>query len=372
MRTLCPKRLAFVGLLLVGAFAGACRPAPVPQTAFPTPPAARFFDSPVRIGRETAPDLREIATVEGATGYGPVLALGVTPDTGDILVVTRGDGTLRRYDAATGSLVSAFPLGIAAAGPGAFDRAGEAMIAARVREETAAEAPSATRIGDIAVWNTTTGGLVQCVDLRCYEGDTYPADDLGAALSSDGSHWLVFREGSYSVRTPDSSVAVILNSPESDINTWTRVGQAAIDSNGDRVAVAAVNGEVQIRGGRPYLGLELPHRGQGNVSALSFSPDGAFLARIWDGELAVWQMGFLRGSLVLDADAALGTYLSWSGDGSLLYVAGGDQISVWAAEDWRKVATLEAPSVEVVAPSPDDALLLWGDSQGVVHILAAR
>ena len=355
-------------LLLIAASPGACRPAPV-APPFRTSQVESTFPSPPRIARETAGQLTQVATIEDGAGYGPVLALAVTPGTGDVLVVTRGDGTLRRYDGATWTLVSAFPLGIAEAGPAAFDKAGDALIAARVIEENLALESWQARIGDIAIWNATTGDLVHCVDTRCHRGDAYPAGDLGAALDSDGSHWLVFGEGSYSVGTPNSSVAVILNSPESDINTWTRLGQAAIDSEGHRVAAASVDGEVQIRGGPPYLGVELPHRGQGNVSALSFSPDGAFLARIWNGELAVWRMGLLRGRLVLDADAAMANSLSWSSDGRLLYVAGGNEIAVWDTGNWSEVTTVAAPSLEVVAPSPDDTLLLWGDSEGIVHIL---
>jgi len=364
------KHLAFLGLLLTAALSGACRPALVTQPPPLTPSAGRFFASAVRIGRDTAAHLTEVAAVEDSAGQGSVLALVVTPDTGDMLVVTHGDGTLRRYDGATGILTSVFPLGIAAAGSGAFDRDGDTVIAARVLEDIPGRELSLTRVGDIAIWNTMTGNLVQCVDMRCYRGDAYPPADLGAALSSDGSHWLVFGEGSYSVRTPNSSVAVILNAPESEFKT--RLGQAAIDSEGRRVAAASVDGRVQIRGGPPYLGLQLSQGPEGEVSALSFSPDGAFLARIWNGELAVWQIGFLRGRLVLNAEAALAASLSWSSDSDLLFVAGGNEIAVWDTANWSKVTTLAAPSVEVLAQSPDDTLLLWGDTEGVVHVLAVR
>jgi WD40 repeat protein len=150
------------------------------------------------------------------------------------------------------------------------------------------------------------------------------------------------------------------------------IARIAFDADGDRIAIAYSDGRIEIKGGFPILGLHGDDSGENlPTSALMFSPNGRYLARIQGPDVSLWRLGFLCGRLRLVEDAGGGHLLAFTGQTGLLLVGGADQVRVWSAETGALVGRIETQGITSLTVSTDDRLIVWGDTEGGIHVLAA-
>lgn len=312
----------------------------------------------------------ELAKLESGEQRGLVAALYLVPGTTRLLFVTTGDGYLRSFDIKTTQELFKHDLGIVTESGVGFDRDGHIVIGARQKEVRNDGFGLTEYIGDIGIWDTNTGALLECVDLICFEGERWAPLSLSAMLDPRGTRVLDHTHLSYSMSDilggNVSSISMVNNR---DWANQRAIGQMVFDATGERIAIAYQEGGIEIEGGLPILPLGQNKWGdRKTVTALEFSPDGRHLARIRDEELSVWDLGVLKGEVSFSGHVPGGQLLAFTNHTGLLFVGNIDEILIWDIEEGELVLKLPTPGITAVTISSDDRLLIWGDHEGAIHI----
>ncbi|TDC78970.1 hypothetical protein [Streptomyces hainanensis] len=286
-------------------------------------------------------------------GHGePVHDLAFSRD-GGTLVTTGEDGTLRRWDTATGE-----PLGTAR-----VRAQGEAPYSVLSPDGVtfAATGPDeAVHLGDVVTGEAST-------PLAAPGGGAWPL-----AFTPDGTALAALVSGEAAVRLFDAATGEPLDTPGLPV-TWGVV--ELFGPNGGTLAGASADG-VRIwdtTSGRVRTTLDVPtDQLSGIPGALSFSPDGRALA-VAGTPATIGIHDAESGRLLRTLDNPRGEVaeLAFSPDGATLAAAGSDgEIRLWDVATGRTLTTLtgHTDAVRTVAFSPDGALLATAGDDGTARL----
>jgi WD40 repeat protein len=256
------------------------------------------------------------------------------------IVTVGGDGTVKIWDAATGTLVRELRKG-----------------GARLRYFIAALSPDGTLVaaidteGSVAhVWDATTGTFV--TEIR-NDGLESP----GIVFSADG-RWLATTGG--------SDVHVL------DVRTWrpvltisgTRIHRLAFDPTGARLLTGATTGDATIwaipGGARIH---HLRDAGE-SVDAVAYSPDGRLVATgSRDGAVQVWRAGSGELQSQLNPRHSKISAVEFDRASELVLVASADgTVVLTEASRGVPIAVLDGPESVLVAHFDSDARRVIGAS----------
>jgi WD40 repeat protein len=309
------------------------------------------------------------------TDVGPIVNIHFLGSSGDVLVLTSGDGTLRRIDGATHVTEREFNLGILSGEATKFNREGTLLLGARLSKTANVNNKEIQLYGDIGVWNTLTGERVACIDMVCFDGEPWEPSYLGASIDVGGKRVLRYSPWVYSVieiNNGNEAVTVQINDPDSEPRKI--LCEAVFDPLTDRIALAYNTGEVQIKAMIPY---SIQASTETNISKLcnvdlAFSPDDRFLAQVINGQLYIWQLGALRGKLLFNESVEGVRQIKWSPSQPLLYVSFDNRIDIFSVQANGRVGYLDTPNITSFEVSPDSRSLYWGDTYGELHVISAN
>ena len=348
-------RLALVFLIVVSI--GACRP------------------DELKIPSNSLLDADEVDKFPIGTDVGPIVNIHYLESSGDVLVLTSGDGTLRRIDGATHITEEEFSLGILSGEATGFDREGTLLLGARLSQADYVNNEGIQLYGDIGVWNTLTGERVACIDMVCFDGEPWKPSYLGASIDAGGNRVLRYSPWVYSVieiNNGNEAVTVQINDPDSDSRKI--LCEAVFDPLTDRIALAYNTGEVQIKATIPYSIQASTETSDSKLCDvdLAFSRDDRLLAQVINGQLYVWQLGVLRGKLLFSESIEDVTRIKWSPNQPLLYVSFDNRMDIFSVQANGRVGYLDTPNITSFEISPDSRFLYWGDTFGVLHLMSAN
>ncbi|MBW2248745.1 MAG: hypothetical protein JRF62_16510 [Deltaproteobacteria bacterium] len=365
----CEKAFRIVIIVAV-LMSGGCRSRKTTATISAVNPYTEHL-APMDIA--TTGRIGELVKLESREQRGLVAALYLVPGTTRLLVVTTGDGFLRSFDIKTAQEVFKHDLGIVSESGVGYDRDGHIVIGSRQKEVRNDGFGLTEYIGDIGIWDTMTGSLLECVDLICFEGERWAPLLLSAMLDPRGTRVLDHTHLSYSMSDilggNVSSISMV-NNP--DWANQRAIGRMVFDATGERIAIAFQEGGIEVEGGWPILPLGQNKWGdRKTVTALEFSPNGRHLARIRNEELSVWDLGVLKGEVSFSGHVPGGQFLAFTHHTGLLFVGDTDEILIWDIEEGELVLRLPTPGITAITISADDRLVIWGDHEGVIHIWGA-
>jgi WD40 repeat protein len=296
------------------------------------------------------------------------------------------DGFLRTWNAEERDLLSELNLGITGNSSVAFDKYGDLVMGAMrsmIQENDYGELTE--RVGGVGIWKTSSGDLITCVVYPC-EGNA-PLDEWQRHLISGATfdlkgRWVLSNYETLIGITDITEKETPYSISFTDIDANHReVALVTIDSLNDRFASAFIDGGILIQGlGQKNLDFLTPKIRLGDeqkasrhkISALVFSVDGQWLARLQDGIMSIWKLETRKGDLYFESSISDGKILTFDPSSELLFVARNDRIDIWNIRETQLIRELSAPEITSLSVSSDNRLLIWGDNLGAVHIWGVR
>ena len=332
------------------------------------------------LSSSTIVDISELAKLAVDVHSGPIAVAGYFPQKNILFAVYIGDGTLRAWDIDKATISFEHSLGISSTVGAGFDETGNLVIGAlhdEIRENDFGEIEHF--IGGVAVWNTETGSLARCVVFPC--GKTTPSPQMqrnfisGAALDPQGQ-WIVSYSGLRISVEDIADIETAYSFSEGNPGNMRYIALITFDPTSGRYAIAVQEGEIIIE----KIGKELTwfapkihlgtykERERHEITGLSFSPDGKWLARIQDDVVSLWKVDARKGELYTEHYIPDGRLLAFNPSSELLFIGTKETIRIWDIRKMKFIGELNAPEITSLSVSADNKLLIWGDKSAILHI----
>ena len=261
-----------------------------------------------------------------------------------------------------------------------IDKEGEKLLVGMLDQRLNEQGKPREYFHWLAIWNTTSGSLDQCLTGSCIGKLTDPdqrADaDIGAVMGAETV--VAYDEFSYSMEKLSPKVGAdisLVNSPEADY--WWHIGKIAINSHHNQLAIAFEEGRIdfeKINGSEnwPLKGVEVLEQGDKNqlepVQFALIDPSGNWLSIIRGKNLSIWNVGgwIKKGTFNDQIDGVNG--MNFNPSGELLFIATDDHIRIIGLKQKKIVFEMQTPGIKSLNISDDNRLLFWGDENGTVHV----
>lgn len=332
----------------------------------------------------------EIETLPLSSSSEPIVEMIQTPD-GRRLFVVYDDGSFRKWNLNNFQSEQSFDF-LAADPHGVnFSEDGSLVI-------TPGEILSTSELGGYTVWDTQTGGIVDCYGGHCPED--WPKRDIiktGFALSPDSS-WVIYYH--FSVIDALGLDLRITSGWDIDPNpndpfNYT-INDIAFDPSGTYIACSTKEGQIYIfvvsylfnptgRSNEDILSSkdwgETTHvqrvsRHYGtrylfmNYNAIDLAIDDTrkWLAQLTDKKLTLWDLSKDVNSVYFSKSFISGNVLAFDHTGFLLAVGSQDGITIYDLIQKKQIAFFNVGYVSDIYFSRDNRLMIWGDVEGNIHL----
>jgi hypothetical protein len=333
------------------------------------------------LGPENVTRLSELTVLTTNPAGGPIAVASYFPKKNTLLAVYTGDGFLRAWDAGNANILFEHDLGITTNIGAGLDQSGDLVMGAIqhvVKEDIFGELNDF--IGGVTVWDTETGKVAGCIPYPCERTELEEQSQLyilGATLDPKG-RWGLSNHGStisvIDITNPNSSqYSSTLHASD---GSYRNISLFAFDPDNDRYAIAFRDGTIDIEKNgenknwisfNTLLGTYekgVLHK----VAALSFSPNGKFLARIQENVLTLWKSTVYSGDIQFEYGVLDGHLIAFDQSSEMLFVGTTDNIEVLDVKEGKPIGEFTAPGITSLSVSSDNRLLIWGDKVGAIHV----
>jgi WD40 repeat protein len=318
--------------------------------------------------------LQEIVLLDAPNFAKSVVALTQRNDNGHLLVVY-GNGIFRQWDIQTQKITAEFNFISASQSSVSFNADGLLVIT------PGKILPSGSN--GYNIWDTQTGERISCWGSHCPDGDPYDARFIDIGLLLDPrSRWIIeyTETGGSAINLGDNPLGGI-SIPES--KTGARIKRLTLDRSGMYLAYALDNGSVRIFETEPFLGMkrgvlnnrELSYPSpslQTQIRAFNFDDTRTWLALLSDSELTVWDLRKYIFPRKLRIPVNDGNAIAFDHAGSMLAIGMETGISILDLENKEQIIELDVQNVTTLYFTIDNRLLVWGDTDGGIHLWGVK
>lgn len=380
------KRIAMVSAIIAMLVVSGCmRTADLPPLPVIPTPALIPALSVTPITDENLLAARELQQFQGAD-HAPVVAVAFSEDGQELAAVSVGaHGRLSRWRVADGALLASTDLGDIRPFVAALDPSARRL--AMTRDASGRLDSGASFVGVVELWDARTGQIVQPEvwhDLGFSTRTTYLAfsKDAGnlayAAGYLRGAQSLSTGAGLNTANTDTRTLMtdrIIRRASKTDVVTFDVTGEWVAHADRDGTVMLEESGITGLPPQSKYpFGLTVRKNRSfpARVLALTLDPQRRWLAVLDHDALEVYEVA--RGKRVLRAEGSEGDLgaLTFSPDGRLLAVGKEEGLEIWSVGDWSGVGSWSGQPVFSIAFSPDGRLMATGDADGAVSVRGVR
>lgn len=301
--------------------------------------------------------LEEIISFTTIATSGSVVALALPAGQDELLAAYSGDNDLRRWNLSNGILAAEFDLGLVSDTGTSFNSNGTLLTTAA------------------SVWDITRGlALARCLPPCDYHNNEivlYPKGSWTLGYYR-GSHFL----GIECVEKHCNSLTTYSVGDVEDPKGLLTIDKIALDTTGDFAAVAFEQRNIRIYGFTGEAVFDLIYRvelgernGRGAATrALAFDDTRSWLAHLRGDQLSVWDLRWGRNRLQFSVNVPTGNVLTFDRMGKFLLVGTESVLQVWDVASKNLLKEYATSSISALIVSPDGRLVIWGDTQGVIHV----
>jgi len=374
---------AVVGIILSLAMLTACtvniKPL-APQYASPSSRTQRLRP----LDDTSATGLQELGILVPGTSSGSIETMIVAPSNNKLIVVYR-DGYVREWDLETNKEVSAFDVGFVAYQATSFSSDGLRLItpSAIVTKAVESNYDSFPAVEAVNLWDTQAGKQVGCFGFTCDPArKNYASLTRGATLSPNG-RWLVeYTDSTLTFQDLyDQLPTTITSLNNPDGHSDRHISRFAFDLSGEYFVVAYAEGPVAlydfddaVLDGDSWTGaLTLGQSDSDHLPAQSLIIDDtrSWLASLRRSRINIWNLRTRSREPFLYEVVSASTTMAFDHSGQFLFIGADSKLMVLNLASESLLAQYEANEISAVAISPDNRLVVWGDTSGTVHIWGA-
>lgn len=309
-------------------------------------------------------ELEEVTSLTATMTSGPVVALVLPAGKDELLAAYSGDNYIRNWNLSNHVLAAEFAVGLVGEKGTGFDSKGTLIVSALCVREIAT---------GVHIWPARSCSVVQNAQNEIV---IYP-----------GGNWLLgYTRGSHFL-----GIQCVEMHCNADLTTYSlgdvddpegllTIDKVVFDSTGSLAAVTFEQGNIRIYGLTGEANLDLNYRvelGERNIrenvptQALIFDDTRSWLAMLRGEQLWVWDLRLGRNQLHFSASVPTGKLLTFDRMGKFLLVGTADAIQVWDVASKKLLKEYVISGISALTTSPDGRLVIWGDSQGIIHLWGA-
>jgi hypothetical protein len=295
------------------------------------------------------------------------------------MAVSEENKEIVRMDVGTGEIESRNILNVSSFRVFGVDEKGEKLLGAMSSTGLNSSGESTEYLEWFAIWDTNSGTQVYCSWGSCIGKDDYGRSAIGASADLDAGIIVFFDEFSFSTRTNEVSGSGLVNGPDSDY--WWTIGNIAIDSRNDRVAIVYQEGRIEfdeILSLSPWpfnitTAVEEGDKGRLQpIHAALFDRTGKRLAIVRGDQLSIWDVDDWFEKIVYREDVGVIHGIKFSPSGKFLFLGTDDKIKIINLDKNRLESEIETPQITTLDISIDNRLLFWGDDEGNIHVWGVK
>jgi WD40 repeat protein len=344
----------------------------------------------VELNSETIVNASEKATLSPISDSNGVVEM-IQASQDDSLLVVYSNGIFRRWDLNAMQSVAEFNF-LAASPRGVNFSADGSLVITPGSVVTAAE------LNGYSVWDTRTGEVVVCEGPQCPEGWSHLKTALAGTGLTPNARWIIDYLDSY-IHANGIQIRISgswnIDSDPYDISDNT-ISRIAFDSTGSYIACATEEGRLLVfdienlfnptgrtnediiagrgEGEGSLIKIKSRQYGSYQVDAhiittdLVFDDTRTWLAQLTNQDLIVWDLRRVVFPRRMKISVEGGSVLAFNHAGNLLAVGTEKGIILFDLGGQKQIASFEVGEVTALYFSRDDRLLLWGDSDGAIHL----
>jgi hypothetical protein len=287
--------------------------------------------------------------------------------------VYRDLGTVAGWNIETSAITFNHELGIVTAKGVTFTASGKNVVGAMGHFlKTDALGHNIEYLSGIAVWDVRTGTMLKCLAYRCRQNSDEEDGFLGFAVDRDQNWDAAFSENGISIlRSSDDFIIWSGEVTAVDASYQWDIGSVAFDPVHHRYAIIFQEGRVYVSDIDHPLSYDTIARGEkGDIVPIidaQIDATGRWLVFARGETTKVLNLN--NGKVLLEINVS-NPVLAFDETGELLFVGSANKLAIYSIEKAEKIAEYDAVGITSLAISEDNRLVIWGDTQGVIHVWA--
>ena len=333
----------------------------------------QITNSLVQLSPQTVKRIGEIGLLHAPVGANGVVSLTQT-NAGKYLLVMYGNGIFRRWGMENQERLEEFDFIDANRNGTNFSIDGSMIVTpGKVLSEG---------LNGYNVWNTKTGERLYCWGPQCPGGD--PTDsqfvDTGIVLDKQGKWIMTFDDGGMGIKGLKENYSSIVSLDDPDDNVKIHLSRIVEDQSGNYIAYSLEEGTIEIDRSEEFVGTRhgfiLKDRKFGKFQAqerirtidMAFDDTNTWFVWLNEKELTVWNLQELVSLQQLQIPVVDGESIAFNHMGNLLVVGTKKGFMIFDPARRTEIAVFDVGEVTALYFTQDDRALMWGDTQGQIHI----
>jgi len=322
---------------------------------------------------EVADSLDDATVISSPLYHSPLLEVGYIHEDNTVVGVYSDRGVVTGWRVDTTDLAFAYELGIVTSKALTLIGSGKYVIGAREHNfKPNSSNQDIEYVNGIGLWDVRAGNLIKCLSFPC-QGAPLPRDGfLGLAVDTDGNQLAVFSETGYSLISifedaPSLHITPIaLDSPYH----W-RIGSIVLDNLNSRYIIIFQEGRIHVYEGEKITSYRIIAEGvKGDIIPVTdaqIDPTGRWLVFARGDTTKVLSLDNRK--ILLEVNVP-NPVLAFDETGELLFVGSANKLTIYRVETGEKIAEYDTVGITSLAISEDNRLVIWGDTQGAIHVWA--
>lgn len=335
-------------------------------------PSNKFSTSYAFITNELADSLIEISILRSPELQSELFEVGYIPEDNVVVGVYSDRGTVAGWNVDNSTPAFTHELGIVTPKDLVFTTSGKNIIGAMDHVFKTGSLNNIEYLNGLAVWDVRTGVMLKCFTYPCQQNSGEKDGFLGFVVDKDQQWNAAFSERGISIlRSSDDFIIWSGEVTPIDASYQWDIGSVAFDPANNRYAIVFQEGRINVSDIDHPLNYDTIAQGtkEDRIPITDTQIDITGRRLVVARGTTTKVLNLNNGKVLLEINVS-NPVLAFDQTGELLFVGSVNKLAVYSIETAEKIAEFDTTGITSLAISEDNRLVIWGDTQGQIHIWA--